>query len=180
MDFKKNISNLTVVIIVFALSSCGGQKNLIIPRAISTAEAIPAVALNLKKGDYDILKSVTQTASITATYSNNSLKIVSGDGDFSYSFKFDQKNGWRLDKFSGTATFGYLLQDVQDTTNNFLDAEEFARRVAISKLIDVVKDYSADGALEPIVSTRASNVKKNVVEYQATVTAKIVKIHTTN
>lgn len=179
MDFKKCLSAFAVVITMLALNSCGGQKNLVIPRAVSTAEAIPAAALNLQKGEYDILNSVTETASITATYSNNSLKIVSGDGDFSYTFKFDFKSGWRLDKFSGTATFGYLIQDTKGYAN-IPDAEEFARRVAISRLIDVIKDYSADGALEPIVTTRASNVKKNVVEYQATVTAKIVKIHTTN
>lgn len=179
MDFKKILSTCVVVMVLLTLSSCGGQKNLVIPRAVSTAEAIPAAALNLQKGDYDILKTVTESASITATYSRNSLKIVSSDGDFSYTFKFNPKMGWSLDKFSGIATFGYLLPDSQSTVG-LPDAEEFARRVAISRLIDLIKDYGADAALEPIVTTRVSNVSRNVVEYQAVASAKIVKIHTTN
>lgn len=178
MNIKKIFSVFIIALTLVSLSSCGGQKNLIIPRAVSTVDAIPAVALNLTKGEYDILNSVTESASITATYDNSSLKIVSSDGEFSYSFKFEPKSGWHLAKFSGTATFGYMLQDTRGGVE-FPDAEEFARRVAIARLIDVVKDYNADGVLEPIVTTRASNVQYNVVEYQATVTAKIVKIHTT-
>ena len=179
MDFKKILSTCVVVMALLTLSSCGGQKNLVIPRAVSTAEAIPAAALNLQKGDYEILKTVTESASITVTYSSNLLKIVSSDGDFSYSFKFNPKMGWSLAKFDGTATFGYLLPDSHSTVD-FPDAEEFARRVAISRLIDQIKDYGADAALEPIVTTRISNVSRNVVEYQANASAKIVKIHTTN
>ncbi len=177
MNFKKIINLLSISVIMSALASCGGQKNLIVPRAVTTADAIPASALNLQKGDYDILSSVTETASITATYSSTSLKIVSSDGEFSYSFQFNPKTGWYLDKFSGTANFGYLLQDTNGNVE-MPGAEEFARRVAIARLIEVIKDYGADAALEPIVTTRASNVSSRVVEYQATATAKIVKIHT--
>lgn len=177
MYFKKIVTLLPISLIMLALASCGGQKNIIVPRAVTTADAFPASALNLQKGDYDILSSVTETASITATYSSKALKIVSSDGEFSYFFKFNDKTGWYLEKFSGTANFGYLLQDTNGGAE-MPGAEEFARRVAIARLIDVIKDYGADAALEPIVTTRTSNVSSRVVEYQATATAKIVKIHT--
>lgn len=178
MDKKQFLSLAFIAMtMLFALTSCGGQKSLIVPRAVSTAEAIPAAALNLQKGDYDILASVTETASITAQYSAKQLKIQSGDGEFSYTFAYDKKTGyWNLKSFSGTATFGYLMTDTE-LSASLPSAEEFARRVAIARLIDTIKDYGADGALEPIVSTRASNVRRGTVEYQASVTAKIVKIH---
>ena len=178
MDFKKYLSTFAVVVTLLLLNSCGGSKNLIVPRAVSSAEAIPAAALNLAKGCYDILPSITETASVTAKYSSTSLKITSGDGDFSYTFKFDKKDGWMLTKFSGTATFGFLVSDANDHIE-MPDAEEFARRVAVSRLIEKVKDYGADGVLEPIVTTRATNSGNSTVEYQASVTAKVIKIKPT-
>lgn len=177
MDKSKILLCAIAISSAFIMWSCKGTRNLIVPHAVSTADAIPAAALNLTKGNYDIMASVTETASVTARYSGTSMTIESGDGDFVYWFIYD-KNGWSLRKFKGTATFGYL----QTETKSFEEmpqAEEFARRVAIARLIETVKDYGADGVLEPIVTTRASNAGHNTVEYQASVTAKIVKIHPT-
>lgn len=177
-----NKSKLFLAVIALVLSmmtSCTGVRNLIVPHSVSTIDAVPAAALNLAKGDYDILASVTETASVTAKYTGKSLTIQSGDGDFAYLFTFDKKTaGWTLKKFKGTANFGYLQSDVRNF-ESMPEAEEFARRVAIARLIETVKDYGADGVLEPIVTTRASNSGNNMVEYQASVTAKIIKIHPT-
>lgn len=178
MGKTKLFSAALVVVATLSLSSCNGVRNLVVPHAVSSADAIPAAALNLAKGDYDIMASVTETASVTATYSGTSLTVKSGDGDFAYYFIYDKKTGWSLRKFSGTATFGYL-QSEATSPEEMPEAEEFARRVAIARLIETVKDYGADGVLEPIVTTRASNAGHNTVEYQASVTAKIVKIHPT-
>ena len=178
MGKSKLMAAIAAATIAFSFSSCSGVRNLVVPLAVSTADAIPAAALNLVKGDYDILASVTETASVTAKYSGTALTITSGDGDFSYYFSYDKKIGWSLRKFSGTATFGYLQSDAA-SPEEMPEAEEFARRVAIARLIEAVKDYGADGVLEPIVTTRASNAGNNKVEYQASVTAKIVKIHPT-
>lgn len=175
---SKIIAAVMSAVIAFTFYSCNGTRNLVVPHAVSSADAIPAVALNLTKGSYDILSSVTETASVTAKYSGKSLTVTSGDGDFSYYFVFDKKAGWSLKRFSGTATFGYLQSDAS-SPEEMPEAEEFARRVAIARLIETVKDYGADGVLEPIITTRASNAGHNTVEYQATATAKIVKIHTT-
>ncbi len=179
MDKKIFILLSALLLAMVTLSSCNSQKNLVVPRSVSSAEAVPVSALNLQKNGYDILQTVTETASVTAQYGGQQLKIQSGDGDFSYTFKFDKKAGWVLDKFSGTANFGYLLSDVQNSAEALPDAEEFARRVAIARLIDSVKDYGADGVISPIITTRASNAGDKKVEYQATVTAKIIKIHPT-
>ncbi|MBD5240265.1 MAG: hypothetical protein HDS64_10970 [Bacteroidales bacterium] len=177
MNKTKFFAAVMAMVMVALLNSCGGTRNLIVPHAVSTADAIPAAALNLNKGDYDIMASITETASVTAKYSGSSLTIQSGDGDFSYYFTYD-KNGWSLKKFRGTANFGYL-QSETEKFGEMPEAEEFARRVAIARLIEAVKDYGADGVLEPIVTTRATNAGHNTVEYQASITAKIVKIHPT-
>lgn len=179
MDIKKHLHVVGASLMLLILASCGGAKNLIIPHAVSTANSISMGALNLNKGDYDILNTVTETASVSAKYTSNSLTIKSLDGDFAYWFNFNPKIGWYLNKFSGTASFGYLLNEPGNRFD-FPDAEEFARRVAISKLIDVIKDYGADGALEPIVTTRVSNSGDRTVEYHASASAKIIKIHSTN
>lgn len=178
MGKTKLIAAFVAATIALSMSSCSGVRNLVVPHAVSTADAIPAAALNLVKGDYDILTSVTETASVTAKYTGTALTVASGEGDFAYYFTYDKKAGWSLRKFSGTATFGYLQSDVS-SPEAMPEAEEFARRVAIARLIETVKDYGADGVLEPIVTTRVSNVGNNKVEYQASVTAKIVKIHPT-
>ena len=178
MDKSKILLAAIAISAAFIMNSCTGVRNLVVPHAVSSADAIPAAALNLAKGDYDIMASVTETASVTAKYTGNSLTIKSGDGDFAYFFSYDKKTGWSLRKFSGTATFGYL-QSEASSPEEMPEAEEFARRVAIARLIETVKDYGADGVLEPIVTTRASTAGHNTVEYQASVTAKIVKIHPT-
>lgn len=178
MGKTKILSLISAAFLLVGISSCNSTKNLIVPHSVSTAEAVPAQALNLKKGDYDIMASISTNASVTVKYSGNSMVITSGDGDFSYHFSFDKKSGWTLNKFKGTANFGYLLPEGTGFTD-MPEAEEFARRVAIARLIEEVKDYGADGVLEPIVTTRASNSGNRTVEYQANVTAKIIKIHTT-
>lgn len=176
---SKLLATFIVAVVAVIFSSCSGVHNLVVPHAVSSAEAIPAAALNLQKGDYDILASVTETASVTAKYTGTSLTITSGDGEFTYQFSYDSGKGWSLNSFSGTANFGYL-QSENNGRIEMPEAEEFARRVAIARLIENIKDYGADGVLEPIVTTRASNVGNRTVEYQASVTAKVVKIHTTS
>ncbi|MBD5297605.1 MAG: hypothetical protein HDR89_02955 [Bacteroides sp.] len=178
MGKTKILSFISAAFLLIGISSCNSTKNLIVPHSVSTAEAVPAQALNLTKGDYDIMASVSESASVTVKYSGKSMVVTSGDGDFAYYFSYDKKAGWSLSKFKGTANFGYLLPE-GTSYSDMPEAEEFARRVAIARLIEVVKDYGADGVLEPIVTTRATNAGNKIVEYQATVTAKIIKIHTT-
>lgn len=176
---KKIFSLLFPLTAVFALffTSCGSSnKALIVPYAVSTVETVPVEALNLQKGDYSILSSVTETASVRAVYRKDELKITSGDGDFAYTFVYKKDEGWSLKSFSGAATFGYLVSAV-DSSQELPQAEEFARKVATAKIIEHVKDYGADGVIEPVVTMRASNVSKNEVEYQATVTARLFKIN---
>lgn len=180
MNSKKSLIASVMLAAMALLSSCGSsQKSLVVPRSVSTVESVPVEALNLGKGNYEILQTVTETASVIAEYAGDKIRIKDSNGEFTYTFKFDSNKGWNLDKFSGIANFGFLLSDVQNNAESLPDAEEFARRVAIARLIEQVKDYGADGVIAPIVSTKATNAGGKSVEYQATVSAKIVKIYST-
>lgn len=161
------------------LTSCGGQKALIIPRAISTAEAVSVKDLDMQRGDYDILNTITETASVRCEYHKDEIRIISSDGDFSYRFKFDPKSGWKLESFSGVASFGYLTSDINNQFS-LPDPEEFARRSAIARIISALKDYGADGVIEPVTTTIASQSGRNAVEFKAKVSAKLIKLKTDN
>lgn len=174
---QNKIMIMAYMIILILATSCSGSKNLVVPHAVSIAQSIPVSALNLEKNEYQILKTITETSSVTVEYHGSSIRIKSGDGDFQYIFEYDSKNGWSLNKFSGIATFGYLASD----SNNHVDipdAEEFARRVAVAKIIEQVKDYNADGVIDPVVTTQAFNSGNRTVEYKAIVTARIFKLKT--
>ena len=160
----------------FLLQSCGSQKNLLIPHSVSTAAVTTIKDLNLTKGQYDVLKTVTESASVICEYKGNAIKITSGDGDFSYNFSFDVKTGWRLTSFSGAASLGYFTEDYKEGETAAPIPEEFARRVAMARIISAAADYNADGIIEPITVTSATNAGNRKVEYRSTVRAKLISI----
>lgn len=161
------------------LVSCGsGRRALVVPYAVSTAASTSIEHLDLKPGQYDVLKVVDETASVSVKYGNNSIKITDSEGSFSYEFKFDMKSGWRLKYFSGAAEMGYFTSDYtsSDPINLVTNPDEFARRLAMARVIKAAGDYHADGILEPITTTTTNNGGKNTVVYTSTVRAKLVII----
>lgn len=162
------------------LSSCGGTKNLLIPHSVSTAPVTSIHDLGLKEGQYDILRTVTESASVRCEYKGNTINIVSGDGDFYYKFEFDKNKGWRLNSFEGAADLGYFATDIEEVASEAPRPEEFSRRVAMAKIIKAVTDYGADGIIEPITVTNATNAGSRAVEYTSTVRAKLVVLKTSN
>ena len=161
------------------LTSCGGSKNLLIPHAVSTAPVSTIHDLGLKPGQFDILKTVTETASVRCQYKGNTIKITSGDGEFSYKFQFDKNKGWELASFQGSAELGYFSTDLTEVETEAPRPEEFSRRVAMSRIIKAVTDYSADGIVEPVVTTVSRNAGDRTVEYTSTVRAKLVVVKPT-
>ncbi len=179
MNKIKSFSILVILgITCMGLSSCKGSKSLIVPHSISTASAVKVSDLELKEGQYHILETITESASVTCEFKSKSIKI-NGD-DFSYKFEFNPKTGWNLDSFSGAASLGYFSNDVTIERNAIPNPEEFARRVAMARIINAVSDYGADGIIEPITTTTASNAGKNKIEFTATVRAKLISLKETN
>ena len=164
------------MLMALGLQSCGSRKYLVVPHSVSTASAVSIDDLRLKPGDYEVLKTVTETASVLCEYRNSEIKVMSGDGDFSYTFKLDPKSGWFLKSFSGAAALGYFTSDYEARPSFVPNPEEFARRVAMARIIAMARDYSADAVVEPICVTRTSNAGKHSVEYLCTVSAKLIQI----
>lgn len=175
----KTFLALSVTAMLGMLSSCGGgRKYLVIPHSVSTASAVQVSDLNLAKGDYEVLNSVNESATVICEYKGTEIRIVSGNGDFEYRFEL-QNNGWVLKNFSGAAELGYFATEYQASNTEVPNAEEFARRVAMAKVIRIAKDYRADGVIEPITVSNVSNLGKNKIEITSVVTAKLISIKTT-
>lgn len=175
---KKSLrSAVFLVLVTLGLQSCIGRKYLVVPHSVSTASSVSVEDLNLKPGDYEIIKTVSESASVLCEYKSKEIKIISEDGEFSYTFGWDSKFGnWSLKSFSGAAALGYFKSDYEGRYSSIPDGEEFARRVAMSRIISVIRDYDADAVIEPICVTRVSSSGRKSVTYSATVTAKLIKI----
>lgn len=159
------------------LQSCGGgRRYLVVPHSVSTASSVSVDDLRLTPGDYEVLKSVSESASVICEYRKDEIRVISGDGEFSYKFKLNKVGTWYLKSFSGAAALGYFTSDYENKPSDIPNPEEFARRVAMSRIIAMARDYNADAVIEPICVTRASNVGKQKVEYNCTVTAKLIEI----
>lgn len=161
------------------LGSCGtGRSYLVIPHSVSSASAVTVDNLNLTKGDYEVLNTITETASVISEYKGDQIKIYADNGDFSYVFSLS-KTGWVLSSFSGAASLGYFASDLENRLNVVPNAEEFARRVAMARIIRAAKDYQADEVVEPVVISSANNIGKNKIEYVSTISAKLISIKIT-
>lgn len=177
--FKRGLLALVTTLIMLGVTSCGmGRSYLVIPHAVSSASAVTVDNLNLAKGDYDVLNSITETASVLCEYKGNQIKISGDRGAFAYVFT-QSKMGWVLSNFTGAACLGYFSSDVSNHATEIPNAEEFARRVAMARIINAAKDYQADGVVEPVVISSVNNIGKNKIEYISTVSAKLISIKST-
>lgn len=162
--------------LIMALQSCGGSRQyLIIPHSVSTASPVSINDLRLQPGDYEILKTVSESASVFCEYKATNIRITSGESEFSLIFEL-KNNTWFLKHFSGAANLGYFTTDFESKPVVIPDAEEFARRAAMARIISIARDYGADAVVEPICVTRASNSGFDRIEYSCTVSAKLIKI----
>lgn len=179
MNTKKNIWIVAMSAFIAAImTSCGGSKTMIVPRAVNTACAVSLDDLNMTSKDYVVLNTISAKSSVICKYGKDNLSVESTDGNYAYKFSYDSNYGWKLDSFKGLATFGYLYKDIlqSDKDRELLEVEKFARLGATANLIEAMKDYGADGVIEPVVTTRVSNIGKNTYEYSCTVRAKLVVV----
>ena len=169
---------VTAMVLLGVTSCSSGRNYLVIPHSVSSASAVTIDNLNLSKGDYEVLNSITETASVLCEYSGKQIKISGDSGAFAYIFTL-KDGGWILTYFTGAASLGYFTSDLKENESTIPNAEEFARRVAMARIINAAKDYQADGVVEPVIISSANNVGKNTIEYVSTVTAKLISIKTT-
>lgn len=81
MKIQKLILSIAIICIV-SLTSCSGVKNLVVPHSVNSASALSIDGLNLQKGEYDILNSISESASVKVEYHADKMTIKSGEGEF--------------------------------------------------------------------------------------------------
>lgn len=163
--------------VAFLATSCA-NRDLVIPKAVNTVNSVRLAELNLERGDYEILNTVSADATITYTENSDGSirKIVGENNEFSLLYSKGKKG--LSCRYSGVLKFGYLNNDY-DIQSDILYPEDVARRLAIYRIINQVKQYGADGVIEPVISTNVDQMGKSIV-YKTTVTAKLIKIKTNN
>lgn len=166
-----------LIVVSALLASCGTQQ-LIVPKALNTVNSVSLDELNLERGDYDILNTVSAEAIVIYRERGSRIEIIDQNNEFSLIY-IKGKTGWRLEH-SGILKLGYLSNDYRGETVSLIQPEEIVRRLAMYRLINVAKANGADGIIEPIVSTNVEQTGKNDILYKTTVEAKIIKLHTNN
>lgn len=180
LKFMKRINVILALCFASLLTSCGSTTS-VLPKAINTVNAISLKELNLVNGDYQILNNVTAEATIVYSESKyGGFKIECPEEDFTIEY-FAGLKGQMGYKASGIVKLGYLHNDHITSTGTYPHPEEIARRLAIYRLINMVKLEGADGVIEPVISTNIDNgegkKKMKEVIFKTTVSAKLVKLN---
>lgn len=170
----RTIKFIPSLILLLTLYSCGGTKQLQIPKAINTVNSVSLQELNLEHGkDYKILNTVSAEAVIMYHVSGNKTVVSEQNGEFTLTF-IEKKKG-TIVKCDGVARFGFLSRD--HTSARLSDSpEHVARNLAIYRLINAVKISNADGIIEPLVSSNVETQGRYLI-IKTTATGKLVKLN---
>ncbi len=162
-------------IAMVTFSSCSAPKALVLPTAINTVNSVNLSELNLERADYQVLDRISAEASIVYKESNGGVKLTDDSGECEVTYSKTEM-GLQMRKFKGFFKMGYLHNDYGNV--NYNNPEEFARRLAIYRLINAANEMGADGIIEPIISTNVAQEGKNTVIFKTTVSGKVVKLKT--
>lgn len=171
---------LSAVIFTGLSLSVNAQDYTEPPIATNTINAIGLRELNLRTGDYEVMKAVTENAVISVEFSKKGFTVQCEDEDFMLKYKFNKdKDGEgyaELVDWNGVIKQGYLSNTAELRLPR--NAAEVAKRLAIYRLINTAAQMGADGVVEPVVSM---NMAKNgkLIYYKTTVTGRLIKLKTT-
>lgn len=170
----RNILLLSVALLT--MTSCFTRKAVVIPKAISTMGKVDIKDLNMEREDYQIINTVTAEATVSyqANHSGTRIIISSMDDDFKLDYKLSKKKQWKC-SFSGILKSGYLDGNNVGTGAGIEDPAEIAHRLAVYRLINMVKVAGGDGVLSPVIQTQVEQDGKAVF-FRTTATAKAVKL----
>jgi len=172
-----------VFVIGLVLNSCMGPQMV----GRSTINTVNWVELNLARSNYEVLNTLTATATVTYDASNRKKpKIIGENNEFQIVMK-----PWGPVIDFGVLKLGYLTGDIGKTTvvkkglgkksSGVLtyipsDPEVVARELAAYRIITEAKAKGADALIEPIISSDVASVGKRVSVIKTTVSAKAVVI----
>lgn len=161
------------------ITSCASTSRTVIPQAVNSIKAVSFEELNLTNKDYDVLARVEASARIEVEFDNSSWTAKDPDGTFELKVTKDPNTGTSTVTIKGVVRAGYLFS--QNGYN--LDHEQpgdLALRMAIYRLINIVKEQGGDGIIEPVVSTGVEETKRgSVITYITTVSGKPVRLKNT-
>lgn len=173
--YVMSVIALMSFVVVMTLSSCFGKKALVPPRAVNTVNTIGLSELNLERNDYEVLDRITADAFVVYEETNGMVKITDDTGECEVVYDKTEK-GLIMKKIKGFFKMGYLHNDYVNENNN--NPEDFARKLAIYRLINTVNEMGADGIIEPVISTNVSPEGKRTAIFKTTVSGKVIKLKT--
>ena len=176
----KKISLVCLAIIaLLSLASCEYSRYMI-PQAASSIKSVSFKELNLTSKDYDVLDRVEISTRLEVTVSNYSYSIKDPDGSFSVEFVKDAKGVWTILNGEGVVRSGYWSSDVDFSGPS--TPSEYAYRMAVYRIINLVKEQGGDGIIEPVVSTSVEENKSGRREKSytvlTTVSGKVIRLKT--
>lgn len=176
---KRIILSCIAVSAIMFITSCASNRRAVIPQAVNSIKAVSFEELNLTNKDYIVLDRVEASARIEVEFDDNSWTAKDPDGTFELEVTKDPKTNNTTAEIKGVVRAGYLFSQ-----NGYkLDPEQpgdLVLRMAIYRLINIVKEQGGDGIIEPVISTGVEETKRgSVVTYITTVSGKPVRLKTT-
>lgn len=175
---KRFIPITIIAIAAFLTASCGSTRSFM-PTAVSTVKSVSFDELNLVSTDYEILNRIEAQASIVVKIDDESYVISDPDGTFKLEWQKDKAGQWNLEDYEGVLRAGYLANDYGNVEDMLRSPESIVRRIAIYRLINLVKEQGGDGIIEPIISTNVedhSDRRNNSITFQSTVSGKVIRL----
>lgn len=168
------------LVAIITLSSCGSSR-LLIPQATNMVKAVSFEELNLTGKDYEILNRVESTSRIIVELTSDSYTVKDPDGAFEFEFKKDKKTGnFILEDFDGVVRAGYLLSRDRSEGDVLAYPDQMAHRIAIYRIVNLVKEQGGDGIIEPVISTTVEGCEKRLgrttITYMTSVSGKVVRL----
>lgn len=187
----KKLTYIGLVVAMAFFASCVPTNNRYLPIAKSMLNTVDFKDMKLTPNDYDILERVEATSRITVTFENQKVKIEDPDGEFTLEFLrlvSNTSNGvserWLLQDFSGVLRAGFLSEwgfvDTQDPV-------DIVNRLALYRLIQLVREQGGDYVIEPIFSTAfegtsstdaRGRTNEKQITYKTTVSGKSIRLKT--
>lgn len=178
---KKIFFAFAGVFALMVLSSCSSTR-LFVPQATNMAKAVSFEELNLTGKDYEIIDRIEASARIEVTMTNSSCTIKDTEGSFSLNFTKDKNGEMILKSFEGVVRAGYLLSREQGYSD-INSPNEIAFRMAMYRIINLVREQGGDGIIEPVISTNveksSSLFGKTTCTLLTTVSGKVVRLKNT-
>ena len=165
-----------------AFSSCSSSR-VLIPQATNMVKAVSFDELNLTGKDYEILDRVEASSRIIVELTKDSYTVKDPDGTFEFEFKKDKKTGaFTLEDFDGVVRAGYLLSRDRSENDVMAYPDQIAHRIAIYRIVNLVKEQGGDGIIEPVISTAVEGTESRfghtTITYLTTVSGKVVRLKT--